>query len=263
MNKLPVFCMMFIPVFSHTGDVVYNHVSLVGSYQDDIHEWFLQQTEIPEILENYGITTHDILHKNPEFRALERDLPELCADRLDYNMFGAVLDFLLTPQEIAQCVAHLTFDDDRWYFTDYESAKKTAYIPLHLTEFHFGSARDLLLGRYMGELLKYALTIGLLSHNDIHFSSDTIVWEILHNSPDATVKRFLDRLENVPSISLGSASDHAVWIPAKSRGIDPWILIDGDFARLSTIDTDFLHEFTRVKKIMERGWYIKFSSRKS
>jgi hypothetical protein len=245
-------------VFSHTGDVVFDHVSSMGSYQDDIHEWFLQQTEIPEILAKYNIDTQDILHKNPAFKALEQDLPELCADRLDYNMFGAVLDFLLMPQEITHVISHLNFADGRWFFTDHHSAKKIAYIPLHLTEFHFSSARDSLLNHYMGEMLKYALALGLLSHEDIHFSSDAIVWNILKCSHDITIRRFIDRLEHLPPVTLGDETHHDIWMPAKSRGIDPWILINDELVRLSAIDEEFHKEYSRVKKIMERGWYIKF-----
>ena len=245
-------------VFSHTGDVVYDHASLMGSYQDDIHEWFLQQTEIPDILAKYGIETPDILHKNPQFKALEQDLPDLCADRLDYNMFGAVVDFLLTPEEITHIISHLHFADGRWFFTDYQSAKKLAYIPLHLTEFHFSSARASLLNHYMGELLKYALALGLLSHDDIHFSSDAIVWTILKSSHDIIIKRFIKRLEQLPPITLGDETHHDLWMPAKSRGINPWILIDNELVRLSMIDEEFNKEYHRVKKVMERGWYIKF-----
>lgn len=246
-------------VFSHTGEVVYNHHSQTGSYQDDIHEWFLQKTDIPDILNNYNIAVADILHKNAAFKALERDLPELCADRLDYNMFGAVIDGLLTPEDIADIIAHLHFAHDRWYFTDVALAKKLAYIPLHLTEFHFGSAFDLLINRYMGDLLKYGLSLGLLTDRDIHFSCDEDVWHILSNATDATIQMLLDRLKNLSHITLGNEEHYDVWLPSKSRGIDPWIFLDNTFVRLSDLDSLFKEEFLRVKALLEHGWYIILS----
>jgi hypothetical protein len=243
-------------VFSHTGEIVYNHHSLTGSYQDDIHEWFLQQTEIPEILKKHGILITDILHKNAEFTALEQDLPELCADRLDYNMFGAVIDLLLQPEEISTIVADLHFAHGRWFFTDVALAKKLAMIPLHLTEFHFGSAYDLLINRYTGELLKYGLSIGLLSDHVIHFSCDEDVWHILSNSSDKTIQFLLHRLKNTFKVTLGDETHYDMWLPSKSRGIDPWILRDDVYVRLSHLDNEFKQEFLRVKALLQHGWYI-------
>ncbi len=246
-------------VFSHTGEIVYDHHSLTGSYQDDIHEWFLQQTEIPAILKNHGISIKDILHKKPGFNALEQDLPNLCADRLDYNMFGAVIDLLLKPEDISAIFADLHFADGRWFFIHSELAKKLALIPLHLTEVHFGSAYDLLINRYMGELLKYALLIGLLSDHDIHFSCDEDVWNILLNSTDPTIQHLMDRLKNTDKVMLGDENHYDVWLPSKSRGIDPWILQNNSYVRLSELDSEFKEEFLRVKALLERGWYVVLS----
>lgn len=75
-------------VFSHAGDRLFKHASTTSSYQDTIHEWYLDMMGIRQILQEYGISMYAIVHnKNVNFM-LEQPLPDVCADRLEYNLQG-------------------------------------------------------------------------------------------------------------------------------------------------------------------------------
>ncbi len=83
--------------FSHCIDYVLD----VGSekeqnHQDNLFEEFVRKTEIPEILKKYGFDPEHILN-DKNFPLKEKELPDLCADRIDYSLRTAILF-----QEISQ-----------------------------------------------------------------------------------------------------------------------------------------------------------------
>ncbi len=68
--------------FSHVVDFVFG----TGKHQG-YHERFMKQviydSEIPSILEEHGIDVEEVLDES-NFKLLERGVPDLCADRIDY-----------------------------------------------------------------------------------------------------------------------------------------------------------------------------------
>src|SRR5207245_2399122 len=98
-------------VFSHVGDFIFARSVEKECYQDNIHEWFLNKYGIKEILEKYGFSVSQICHKSGNFLALEQDLPNLCADRIDYNLQGAYYQGFLNKAEIAQILQDLQFQN--------------------------------------------------------------------------------------------------------------------------------------------------------
>ncbi|MFB6294564.1 MAG: HD domain-containing protein, partial [Candidatus Nanohaloarchaea archaeon] len=67
--------------FSHVADFVFPNEE--HEYHERFMETVIRDSEIPEILEEYGFALDDILDES-EFPLLERELPDLCADRIDY-----------------------------------------------------------------------------------------------------------------------------------------------------------------------------------
>jgi HD superfamily phosphohydrolase len=71
--------------FSHTGDIVFDHEG-EDAYQDAIHEWYIKQTDLYPVLQQYGMEDVITDESKDQFTILEQDLPDLCADRLEYNL---------------------------------------------------------------------------------------------------------------------------------------------------------------------------------
>ena len=77
--------------FSHCIDYVLDSGSeKEHNHQDNIFNEFVRKTEIPEILKKYGFDLDYILD-DKNFPLKERDLPDLCADRIDYSLRTAVI----------------------------------------------------------------------------------------------------------------------------------------------------------------------------
>jgi len=71
--------------FSHVANWVFAE-GMKGKedYHNQLHESFVKRTEIPKLLEKYNFSLERMLQQN-NFHLLEREIPDLCADRIDYS----------------------------------------------------------------------------------------------------------------------------------------------------------------------------------
>ncbi len=230
--------------FSHGGDQIFRHKDGKDSYQDLNHIRFLSSTDIPQILQRYGLTLNGIDHKNAAFTCLEQPLPDICADRLEYNLAGGILEGLITRQEARDMLNHLKFENNRWYFTDADHAQKFARISLWHTEHLWGAQMGSYVSHELALAIQKAFEIDILTPEEIIYGTDDVVWQKLCSCKNAQINYHVHNLLN--------AYNHEAEInqqPRKNkfRGINPWVLVEGSFKRLTEIDKDFEAEFNRVK----------------
>lgn len=72
--------------FSHVTDWIFGKGrSGDEGYHDSIHQEFIGETEIPGILMKHGLPVDRVLDEH-NYKLLEKEIPELCADRVDYSL---------------------------------------------------------------------------------------------------------------------------------------------------------------------------------
>src|SRR3989344_5134266 len=76
--------------FSHVIDWVIGD-PLKENYQDEVFAQFIENSEIPNILDKYNFNYKEIC-KLDNFSLLENELPNICADRVDYSL-REIIDF--------------------------------------------------------------------------------------------------------------------------------------------------------------------------
>lgn len=245
-------------VFSHVGDFLVGTNSETSSYQDNIHEDYLKKTDVPAILEKHKISLDAILHKSGDHLALEQDLPDICADRLEYNLRGGLLEGLISQKDVEDILEALVFENGRWYFKDPILAAKFCRISLYHTENIWGGPGNYLMYSWAGQALRRALQINLITMHDIHFSTDDIVWEKLVTSSDDAIKKCIDQIKNYKNLYTETRDqDFHCLVRGKFRGIDPWVKQGDTFKRLTTLDTVYFKEYDRVKTFVSKGCSIK------
>lgn len=249
--------------FSHVADFMPQSAETYGqdSYQDSIHQWFLEQTEIPEILKKYTIALSDILHKNKHFTCLEQNLPDVCADRFEYLLYGGFIEGLITPEEVGQIVNHTRFENDQWYFIDQWSARILADTSLLLTEHHFGAAWNYIINQGMANILDYALDKKYITWHEFQFGTDEVIWKKMHEISDSVLQEKLFHLKHYKNTYtlLEHADTADVVIKPKFRGINPLVLTPQGLQRLTDIDADYKQAYERVQNLMKSGWPIRFN----
>ena len=245
-------------VFSHVGEWIFDHKDGLSSYQDDNHDSFLKATGFAEILEKHGFTLASINHKHNNFSLLEQDLPDLCLDRIEYNLQGGLRENLITKDDFDAILNSLKFKDDKWYFTDIKNAKKFALISLYHTEKIWGSPLGLLTYKLTGQALKIALNKKYLSLDDIKFGEDDLIWQKLITIDDVQIKYLVNKLINHQNFYLPSSAEEAdFFLHSKFRGVNPWVKINNKFQRLTEVDADYAEKYFALKKIYASPLGIK------
>lgn len=248
-------------VFSHAGGWIFNNdLKKADSHQDDIHMWYLQQTEIVEILAKYGYSIESVHHKNKQFKMLEKELPDLCADRLEYTLYGGYIEDLLTREDIKRLLSDLRCHKDEWFFVEQSSARKFAEVSCYLTEKVFGSPWDRLVIEWTASALRRALQIKLINERDIYFSVDEVIWKQLCKSKDMQIKRDIQRIKNHQSMyRIVDEKKAESFLTSKCRCINPLVRKNGFLFRLNKLDEQFDNEYIRIKKLCASGYPISFT----
>lgn len=251
-------------VFSHVADYLFGgEAGNEASYQDTIHKWFLEKTDVAQIVAKYGYTLDDFMHKSGGFLALEQDLPNLCADRIEYTLYEYAMSIGLknkaqVHQKIEHILKHLHFEAGTWFFDNVQIARTYASLSLIFTKERWASDCGMYTYTMAAQMLRRAIDIGLIDYDTIHFGTDDDVWQQLKNSNDQIIQNYLDKICHYSSAyKLGAINDHNMHLKAKFRGVDPFVMTGSGLQRLSVLDLDFAKEFSTLKDCVLAGVYIK------
>lgn len=249
-------------VFSHVGDLVFAGAGENGeasAYQDDIHEWYIAQTDVAPILARYGMTHVVSDAAKNEFRLLEQEYPDICADRLDYVLRTARLAGLITASEIIDLLAHLHFEQDKWYFDDATWAKKFSDCCIWLTRFMYGAPWNIFLYKLASDAFKHALQIGVVTAHEMHFSYDEPIWQCIVSANDALLQQLLRRIDCYEDgYAMSDGTDYDYMYRPKCRVVDPLVKTETGFKRLSDVDPVFAVSYQEIRRYCDQGVYLKF-----
>ncbi len=129
------------PAFSHSIDYLVGGNGAEQSHQDDNHVAFVKQSEIPDILLKYGFDVDEILDDS-SFPLQEQPAPDLCADRIDYSLRGALDYKVLTEKEVRKTLESLLTKKGKWIFKDVKSARMFAELYKEMNTKYWTSFAD-------------------------------------------------------------------------------------------------------------------------
>lgn len=235
--------------FSHCID----YVLAAGSqkeqnHQDNAFDAYVKASEIPSILERYGFDPLSLLDDS-RFPLKERELPDLCADRIDYVLRGALVFGELSDAD--DMLDRLTVMDGRWVFEDEESARAFAELFRTMNTKYYSGIPSAAMFRTVGDYLRHALSQGYVTENDLYTDDATALAKIApHHVADETLKRFFDRM-NLKIGYRNDPDDFEAEVFCKSRAVDPLFVRDGNVVRLSGADPawgEILREESKPKR---------------
>lgn len=230
--------------FSHVIDWVIGEGGS-ESYQDEQHESYISITEIPKILEKHGFSVDRITGYH-HFGLLERDLPDLCADRLDYSLQEM-------PNEIATtCASNLVNFNNQIVFSDKKSARLFADNFLKLQTEHWGGFESTARYRIFADTLRLALKIGAIQMSDF-WEDDEYILNKLIKSNNKNIESTLELLKKPELTHLKKSK---IKIQKKFRFVDPLYIDERNLKRLSENDEGFAKEIEQARKDNEAGFYL-------
>lgn len=242
--------------FSHCIDYVLEAGSeKEHNHQDNLFDDYVRKTEIPEIISRFGFDLEYILN-DKNFPLKEKDLPDLCADRIDYSLKTAIIFSELSEQDKNYLLENLTTENNNWVFKNFESAKKYAELFLKLNTIYYASFASAVMYRTVGDCLRYALQKGYISKNDLYATDKIVIEKVkIFLDKDEKLKLFWERMNN----RIGFKNDPDNFdreVFCKSRVVDPLCRHNGKIKRVSQIEPSWsiiLKEESKPKR-----YFIKF-----
>lgn len=230
--------------FSHVIDWVLGEGG-AENYQDDHHEQYIASTEIPRILQKYDYSAARIADYRL-FGLLERDLPDLCADRFDYSL----KEF---PNIAAQtCLAALTARDGQIVFANKKAAVLFAEHFLARQTIHWGGAEGVTRYKMFAKALRLALKDGIIQETDFWQNDDFVLGKLI-TSQNKEVQALLQalRAETVRHLQAGTTI-----VYKKFRHVDPLFIDGNQLRRLSQASPDFAGQLAKARQENQRGIVI-------
>lgn len=232
------------PVFSHVCDFVFGSQA-EEDFQDRHFKEFINETELPGILEKHGFNVMELLDLH-SFKLLERKIPELCADRIDYLLRSLLVQKLASHEKVKEFLNALTVPKDYFVFNDKTLAKEFALLFIKVNNEYYASPYGTAMFCLLADAMKLGLKKGIISKTDL-FSTDEFVYGKLADSKDSEI---INKLELISKETVVK-EDNKVFdycTVKKQRFVDPGILLEGNVKRLSELDERFNKALKRFKK---------------
>ena len=241
--------------FSHCIDYVLDTGSeKEHNHQDNVFDEFVRKSEIPKILKKYNFGLEYILD-DKNFPLKEKDLPDLCADRIDYSLRNAVVFGEIENGKYF--IDNLTTKDGKWILKKFESAKKYAELFLKLNTDYYSGLPSAVMFKTVGDYLRYALSKNYISETDLYTTDKIVLGKIEpHIKIDSKLSLLFDRMNNKIGFK-NNPTNYDGKVFCKSRVVNPLCWHNGKIKRVSEIErswADIIKQESRPKE-----YFLKFA----
>lgn len=242
--------------FSHAVDYVFaNDTEKTQSHQDDIFEEYFMRSTLPDILARYGHDVHDIIDF-AHFPLLETELPDLCADRIDYSLRDMVVYMRMAPRDACALRDALTVRDNRWVFADGASAMRYARAFRDLNARYYAGIETAVMFRRVRDYVRHGLDHCYLAQADLYTHDAAVIAKInAHLAEDTQLQRLWDRMNNSGGY-VNDPHNYDAHVFCKSRIVDPLCMHDGAVVRVSDIDPTW-HDVV-AREITPKEYFVRF-----
>jgi uncharacterized protein len=246
--------------FSHAVDYALSEGSeKEQSHQDNYFEEFVLNSSIPEIIKKYKFDVSYILDES-NFPLQETQLPDLCADRIDYSLRGLLAYRMVEQDRVKKILENLTVEDNKWVFKDFDSAYGYAKLFKVLNENYYSAIETAVMFRRVGDYLKYALSKKYITKDDLYTTDNEVINKAnTRLVEDKNLNSLWKRMNNGAGYE-NNLDDYDAEVYCKSRIIDPLCWHNREIRKVSDIKPSWKDV---IKKESEpKRYFIKFSDRR-
>lgn len=214
--------------FSHAVDFVFS--SHEQAHHEELKPVFLDRPDIVRALDALGYSPRDF-YDDSVYTLLERPIPWLCADRVDYFLRDGLACGVVTPKLVARILSHIEAREGTIVLTDVAVAREAAARFAEMNRDWWASASESFIYNEFADALREGLRLGVLRRTDF-YEDDAHVLERLHLARSPLIMAKLDKVLNFqPEMMVGFVPK----VIPKSRWIDPPVVLNGQVKRLSEI----------------------------
>ncbi len=215
--------------FSHAVDFVFS--SEEQDHHEELKPVFLDRPDFASALAALGYSPRDF-YNDSIYPLLERPLPWLCADRIDYFLRDSLACGVTTPALADRVLANLTVVNATIVMTDLKVARETAALFALMNRDWWASPTEAYIYNEFADALREGFRLGALHRSDL-LGDDTHVLKLLKAARSPLIEEKLDHIVHFqPERVVG-------YIPRvipKNRWLDPPVKHGDGFQRLSEIE---------------------------
>ncbi len=214
--------------FSHAVDFVF--ASEEQDHHEQIKPEFLNRPDIAAALQRIGFAPSDF-YDDRVYRLLERPLPWLCADRIDYFLRDSLTCEVSTPASAQQTLSRLTVVDETIVFTDISVARDAVQRFAEMNRRWWASPTEAYIYNEFADALREGFRLGVLDEASL-LEDDMQVLKRLQESSSPLISEKLDHILHFrPELLEGFVPQ----VIPKTRWLDPPVLVGKTLKRLSEL----------------------------
>ncbi|PEL12497.1 HD domain-containing protein [Bacillus sp. AFS017336] len=239
--------------FSHVIDFVFDINE--ENYHETIFEKVILNSEIPAILQKHAIDIQ-VIFDIDRWELLEKELPKLCADRIDYTLRDMYHYFGTPKNEIEAFLNSLIIVNGEICVNSIEMAE-------WFTEIYYKLAIDYFLGPIsiysydsLAKIIKLALNKAIISLDDLLLDDMQFI-KLIQESNDREILALIDRLNAKVELEENE-QDYDVHRKGKKRIIDLTVSLDGKTVQQSSLlSTKIAKMNTKAIEKSAKGTFVK------
>lgn len=244
--------------FSHAVDYALPEGSeKEQSHQDKYFEEYVLNSNIPEILNKYGFDVGYILNEK-NFSLQENQLPDLCADRIDYSLRGLIAYKVADAEKSKTILEKLTVKNGKWVFEEFDSAYEYAKLFDALNRDFYSAITTAVMFRRVGDYLEHALNQGYITKEDLYTTDKEVLDKINKNLAKDEKLDLLWKSMNNGGGYQNNPDNYDAEVYCKSRIVDPFCLHNGEMKRVSEIDPNWGDIV--MKELQPKRFFLKFTN---
>lgn len=217
--------------FSHAVDF------LVSSVEQDHHESLkpimLNRPDIASALERLGYAPEDF-YDDARYPILERPLPLLCADRLDYFLRDGTACGVVSAADALRILEGVEVIDSTIAFREPDVARLAVRLFALMNRDWWASPTETYIYNEFAGALREGFRRGVLGETDLLGEDD----KVLAKLDAARVPEIDEALARVRGFRPGFLKGYVPRVPAKQRWLDPPVRSGAAFRPLSEIEAD-------------------------
>jgi HD superfamily phosphohydrolase len=207
---------------------------IVSSEEQDHHEQlkpeFLERPDMVACLERLGYAPADFFDDSI-YPLLERPLPWLCADRLDYFFRDGLACGAAGRDQVDRFLGHLRVIESTIVFTRADVAREAVEIYSVMNRDWWASGIEAYIYNEFADALREGFRSGALQRRDL-LTDDESVMAKLRGSGNALIAEKLGRILDLDPDRIAGYVPRVV---PKSRWLDPPVVWGSSFRRLSEL----------------------------
>jgi len=239
---------------SHLIDFVHRKET-IQTHHEDLHEEILSNSEIPLILKKHNLDINFLINEK-NFKLLEKDIPDLCADRIDYFIRDIFTVKGLAPEKLKKYNNAFAVANNEIIIKNRELAKEIAENYIKMNHDFWGAPFFIGQANIAAEAIRIALKNKIINEKDF-LLTDNAVFEKLKTSNNKEILEKLSLIGNKNNFIESTEDNYDMHKTTKFRFIDPKFIENNKILRLSEVDADFKRKLEESKQKYEKGFFIK------